>query len=510
MSADWAQGYVTDTIYTDNFFRELSPSWLNYVAALRGSLPIPLDRPFTYMELGCGLGRSTTVFAGAFPKATFIGVDFNPAHVALARRYAETIHVENVSFLERSFIDLPSSELPECDFIVLHGVYTWISAEARAGIRRIIRERLKPGGLVYVSYNSLPGWAAASPLRKLMLEISNQSKQDAANTVVPALDFMEELNGVNFAYLKSNPTTTETLKTLKTRGKNYLAHEFLNAEWALFYSVDIADEMADAKLTYLGSATLSENHLEYLVDKATADKINEQSSPRLRQLLQDYAVNQRFRRDIFVRGHPRLDGIERDVALGAIPLGTMLSDEEFTPKGRVGSREVTFAEKLLPIVKAAVLTGPKTINELRFACARATDRTANVDQMLVALVAAGHLTPFATAKNDSGSQKMNAINAAVMDVAIKTRARQQLICAQAGTGVAIDPVDALLASAQRGINKRPQDPEKALAKWFSENGLKLAKAGKALTAEAEAEEFAAELANRFKERKQPILSRLGI
>ena len=66
MTADWTQGYVTDTIYTDGFFRELSPSWLNYVAALKGCLPIPLDRPFTYLELGCGLGRSTTVLAGAF------------------------------------------------------------------------------------------------------------------------------------------------------------------------------------------------------------------------------------------------------------------------------------------------------------------------------------------------------------------------------------------------------------------------------------------------------------
>jgi hypothetical protein len=50
-------GYVTDTTYADTFFRELSPAWLNYVAALNGVSPRPLDASFRYLELGCGFGR---------------------------------------------------------------------------------------------------------------------------------------------------------------------------------------------------------------------------------------------------------------------------------------------------------------------------------------------------------------------------------------------------------------------------------------------------------------------
>ena len=65
--SDRLQGYVTDASYTDRFFRELSPSWLAYVAALHGLTPCRLDGSFAYLELGCGLGTSVVVNAGAYP-----------------------------------------------------------------------------------------------------------------------------------------------------------------------------------------------------------------------------------------------------------------------------------------------------------------------------------------------------------------------------------------------------------------------------------------------------------
>jgi SAM-dependent methyltransferase len=246
MTSKWSQGYVTEAIYTDGFYRELSPAWLNYVAALKGCLPIATDRPFTYLELGCGLGRSTAILAGAFPQGRFIGVDFNPAHVALARRHAEDLAIGNVEFLERSFQDLTQEVLPVCDYIVLHGVYTWVNPEARRAIRQIILDRLRPGGLVYVSYNCLPGWSSAAPLRKLMYEAAAENAGPLAGNVSPALDLMEKLATGKLGYFRANETAGPEVKRFKERGTNYLAHEFLNADWSLFYSVDVAEEMAEA------------------------------------------------------------------------------------------------------------------------------------------------------------------------------------------------------------------------------------------------------------------------
>ena len=101
-----ARGYVTDASYTETFFRELSPAWLNYVAALNGVVTRPLDVPFRYLELGCGLGGSTIVNAGAFPQAEFIGCDVNAAHVAAACRHAAALDVGTVQFQETTFAAL--------------------------------------------------------------------------------------------------------------------------------------------------------------------------------------------------------------------------------------------------------------------------------------------------------------------------------------------------------------------------------------------------------------------
>lgn len=509
MSASWAQGYVTDTIYTGGFFRELSPAWLNYVAAINGCLPIPLDRPFTYLELGCGLGRSTSTLAGAFPEGRFIGVDFNPAHVALAQRYAQTIGIDNVTFLERSFGDLSAEEVPECDFIVLHGVYTWVNASARAEIRRVIRERLKPGGLVYLSYNALPGWAGASPLRKLMVEAAGQKMEDSAEAAKSALELMDGLSELQLAYLKANPGAVAELKSLKAKGKNYLAHEFLNAEWALFYSVDIADEMADAKLSYLGSATLPENHVELLVDDQMAKKIEQQKTMRLKQLLLDYAINQRFRRDVFVRGHQRLQGTERNLALGGIALGTMLPDNEFTARTRVRNKQIAFAENLFPVIKDAIAKGARKVADLRRACAAETDGPERIDRLLVTMAAAGHLFPFAEEHHQKQDKALSGMNRAILEYAVSTQTRQQLISRQAGTGVHVDPTDAAVILLRGQTKETGKALASKLCQSLKSYGLRLARQGNLPKGEAEELAIADEIILRV-DRRRPLLRRAGI
>src|SRR5882672_9372717 len=135
---DWSHGYVTDAPYADRFHRELSPAWLDYVAALRGARPRRLDQSFCYLELGCGFGTSSVVHAGAFPHAEFHACDFNAAHIEGGRRLAEALGIGNVHLHEAPFAALPLHELPDFDFIVLHGVYSWVTPEVRATVRRIL------------------------------------------------------------------------------------------------------------------------------------------------------------------------------------------------------------------------------------------------------------------------------------------------------------------------------------------------------------------------------------
>src|SRR5262249_33239779 len=152
-------------------YAELAPGFLAFACARQGVRPPRLGAGTRYLELGCGQGYGLALLAAANPAMDFIGVDFNPAHIAGARRLAEAAGLTNVAFEDfgsGQVLDLPAERLGRFDIVVLHGVYSWVSAENRAAIVEILDRAVTPGGLVYVSYNALPGWSANAPLQRFI------------------------------------------------------------------------------------------------------------------------------------------------------------------------------------------------------------------------------------------------------------------------------------------------------------------------------------------------------
>ena len=202
---DWAEGYVTEIAYTRHFLGELDPLRFGFAALAAGVKPPPVDQPFTYFELGCGHGFSTNLMAPANPDGRFFANDFNPSHVFGARSLAARAGLTNVTFFEESFDELAGLDLPELDYVALHGIYSWISARNRRLIVDFIRRRLKPGGMVYVSYNSLPGSAQTAPLRRLLTEHASRQTEPLARRIVGALDFATRLKEAGAGFFAGNP-----------------------------------------------------------------------------------------------------------------------------------------------------------------------------------------------------------------------------------------------------------------------------------------------------------------
>jgi len=516
MDSDWTQGYVTEVLYTEHFFRELSPAWMNYVAVLGGCQPRPLDPGFTYMELGCGLGQTVTLLAGAHPQGRFYGVDFNPAHIDWARRYAGQAGITNVEFLERSFLDLTSQEVPECDFIVLHGVYTWVGPAVRAGIQRIIRERLKPGGLVYNSYNCLPGWAADSPLQKLVFEMARHLTGDASQRTQAALKAVEELVGAKFAYFAATPTAGKMAAKMAERNANYLAHEFLNEHWTPFYSSDVADEMANAKLSFVGSATLAENHLELLGGEDLQAKIKAQPSQRLRQLFQDLAQNQRFRRDVFVRGHAQLNraGIQRNMESQVF--GAFRDLTPVTNVAKVARGEVKFDEKAFPGLKEALGQGTWSAADLRKEMTARKLAHLDVERTLNLLAATGIALPCAVASRSPAMPATPkqikiplAVNRALLNRMVDTLAPGNVVSTLAGNALGIDPIFAVIMVLGQQPWKSKDELREKLVGEVKRRRIRFskpAKEEKPLDDVARAGQFF----ERFWSEEAPVLHRLGV
>ncbi|MFD0464070.1 class I SAM-dependent methyltransferase [Microvirga aerilata] len=255
---DWSAGYVVDVDYTHGFYQELTPSLLSFFALLQGvQAPDPGASSLAYCELGCGQGFSTNLLASANPHIEFHATDFNPAHIAGARDLARSAGIENAHFYDDSFAEfLTRNDLPAFDFITLHGIYSWISPENRQAIVGFIRKKLKPGGLVYLSYNAMPGWASMMPLRRLLVEhaAAQGSAQSLQARIAASLGFADKLGSLDARYFANHPKLAGRVEKLKGQNPNYVAHEYFNRDLTPFYFMDVAQELAEAKLTWVGPA----------------------------------------------------------------------------------------------------------------------------------------------------------------------------------------------------------------------------------------------------------------
>jgi SAM-dependent methyltransferase len=139
--------YPTDVPYVRSFFRSLAPAWLDHVAIVSGFAPPARDGGFTFCELGCGQGVTTALLAATHPDGAFYGIDAMPSRIEHGRRFAAESAIANTNFYAVDFTTAAGMDLPSFDYIVAHGVYSWVNAQSQAALRAFLDRHLKPGGL---------------------------------------------------------------------------------------------------------------------------------------------------------------------------------------------------------------------------------------------------------------------------------------------------------------------------------------------------------------------------
>jgi SAM-dependent methyltransferase len=202
-------------------------------------------------------------------------------------------------------------ELPQFDYIVAHGVYTWIGPEAQCAVRRFIDRRLKPGGLVYISYNAMPGWARDLPFQGLLREFGRTLQGDNFGRLTAAAQLARTLAGADVASLAASFIVKELQERPEDYAPAYLVHEFMPAAWQPLYVTEVRRDMATIGLEPIGSATLSENFDWMVLDETARQTLEAIKDPDARELVRDYYLDQRFRCDVFARGSRRLGRGER-------------------------------------------------------------------------------------------------------------------------------------------------------------------------------------------------------
>lgn len=413
----WQQGYVVDVEYTGGFIREMTPAWLHFVALLLGHrAPAPSGR-LRVADLGCGHAITAAVIAASSPDAEVWGFDFNPVHVDSGRRLASAAGLANLHIEERAFADLaeaPPGTWPEFDIVSLHGVWSWIAPETRRHITAFLDRFLRPGGLVYVSYNTLAGWACLLPVQRLMHWMAKSEPGRSDEAVQSALQVIARLSAGDAAYFVQNPLARTRLGPTATADPRYLAHEYLNAHWNPTAMADVATELARAKCTYLGSATLTDNLLEASVPAALVPVVNAIRDPLVREMLSDLASARAFRRDIYHRGAGRLPPAEAQAMLGRtaiVGLGQPAGEDLSVACG-VG--QLNARRDICDPLLERLLAGPLTVGEARDLPALRHAPLTDVLKAFALLVSTAHALPVLAAPSDgAAARRFNAAVAAL-------------------------------------------------------------------------------------------------
>ncbi|WP_114393738.1 class I SAM-dependent methyltransferase [Oleisolibacter albus] len=444
----WTDGYVTEVPYTAGHHAAMMPRNLALALLSAGIRPPDLEPGFTYCELGFGRGFSLALTAAANPTGRFYGNDFNPDHVGEAAALALRAGLDNLTVSGCDFAGYRDEDLPAFDIIALHGIWSWVDAGQRALLLDFIRHRLKPGGLVYLGYNVLPGWSQHLGLRRLMLDRLLAEDGPLSRRIPAAVAFAQSVARAGGGYFAANPQAAQRLELLAGRPVAYLAHEYFNQTWEPHYSADVAADLAGIGLTLAASALLADQiGLEALPSDARA-LLAAESDPVRRESLLDFLTNQPFRRDIYVRAPHPLSAEERQARLWHQPF-LRLTAPEFLPSTLAFPRgEIPLERDLATLVLETLESGPATAAELAQGSGVLADLPADrLTDLLLALTAGDHLAPATGIGTDARAARR--FNAEVLARSQRDDDYGALACAATGGAIEFDRIERLLLLAER-------------------------------------------------------------
>ncbi len=508
---DWTAGYVADIAYTYGYYLELNPLRAQ-LAFLNAGLAPPESG--VHCELGFGQGLSTNIHA-ASSTGTWYGTDFNPAQAAYARELAQASGA-SAHLTDEAFEDFcQRSDLPDFDSIGLHGIWSWINDANRAVIVDFVRRKLKVGGVLYISYNTHPGWATFAPMRHLWTEHAKTMSAPGDGRVKQvdgALAFTEKFLAADPSYAKSNPQVIERTKKVNEQDRSYLAHEYFNRDWQPMHFADMAKWLEPAKLGFACSA----HYLDQIdAINLTADQqalLNEISDPMFRQTVRDFVVNQQFRKDYWVKGGRKLNPLEQAEGFRAQRVMLMQPRADIKPKVTGSIGEATLQDAVyLPILDFLADHKTKTLGQIEDAVKTQGVALAQITQAVMILAGAGHLATV----QDKGialkaRRQTDKLNAHLIDKARGSPNIAYLASPVTGGGAGMNRFQQLFLLAISEGKERPKDWAQSVWQILQSQGQKIVKEGKTLeTPEENLEELKTQ-ADTFAKKMLPILKALQI
>lgn len=248
------------------------------------------------LELGCASGGNLIPMAYRFPDATFVGIDLTPGQIAVGAADVEALELRNVTLRAMSIADI-TDDFGTFDYIICHGVYSWVPPDVQDAILRVASRNLSPNGLAYLSYNTLPGWHVRGMVREMVMYHDDHALA-ARERVVRAKEFVRLV--ASHGGTKTTPhrlSLMEEVANLDAQDDAYFLHEQLEPFNSPLYFSEFIRRAELAGLRYMCEARLTDSAS---VPAGWATSAAGGDAMRAQQYL-DFATGRTFRRSVLCR-----------------------------------------------------------------------------------------------------------------------------------------------------------------------------------------------------------------
>lgn len=297
------EGYVADSLYPSLYHPAFAPLWIDTLL-LRESQRPPRGtttegtQPFTMLDIGCGDGLGLIVNAALHPESRFIGIDAMATHIERGNAAIGELGLDNVDLRCATFSEALDHSAEAADYIAVQGVLSWVSAANRHDLLRLIARNLKPGGVVAIGYNAMPGWSPFLTFQKTLRSLSLDIDGSPTERFAGAYELMRALSGAGMAELGERHF--DWMDDLREKlPEDYFPHEYLNGHWQPLWSNDVAKQAEDAGLHFVRGAMPHRLRDDFSLKAAQRAALEAVEDIAARELAIDLYLNSQFRIDIF-------------------------------------------------------------------------------------------------------------------------------------------------------------------------------------------------------------------
>ncbi len=293
-----AQSYET-LPYPSAAFSQTHPTRLAATAILHG-IDAPFPENSRVLEIGCSDGGNLINIAYTLPNSECIGIDYAPSHIAKAQQTVETLGLTNCHFITADIAQF-SDDIGRFDYIISHGVYSWVPPSVQQSMINLFANMLTPHGIGYISYNTFPGWHCYRMIREV-LEIGLPPVLDVHAKIAQARKFLENIEAsaatFNPAY---GSVVSSTLDSFRRSNDSYIGHEYFEDDNEPVYFHQFIEYLQKFGLDYVSEASSSGTNL-HNASEELLHEISLLSNNRIeREQWLDFFIGRQFRKTLLCK-----------------------------------------------------------------------------------------------------------------------------------------------------------------------------------------------------------------